>query len=93
MMNKKSQDKVAEFIRKLDGFQGEAALYRMEPSLEGHRYVVVSATTAPFTGPETFLFPATKAGKVKDWGELDGSIRGTLEHKKALKHAGYRLGV
>jgi len=75
----------------LAGFQGHAALYRLSKPLEGHRHVIVSAVVAMFSGPETFIFPATKAGEVTNYGELEGSYRGGLDHRRAIEGAGYRL--
>ena len=66
-------------------------LFQMDPPHEGHEYVVVSATFAMFSGPETYIFPATENGEVTDWGELNGSYRGDFDHDKALKNAGYKV--
>lgn len=55
-------------------------------------YVIVSATVVPFgSGPETYIFPATSGGEIDDWGELDGSMKGTLDHSEALAAAGYEV--
>lgn len=83
-------------------FTGRAALYRLDPPLatkdyddeptgEAHEYVVVSATVTPYSGPETYIFPADAEGKVTNWGELDGSFRGDLDHAEALRRAGYDI--
>lgn len=78
--------------RKLSGaFCGEARLFKMEPPLEKHKYVVVSAVVAEFSGPETYIFPANKKGEIKDWGELEGSQRGTLSHEDVLSDLGYAI--
>lgn len=87
------QTKTAQFIRTLYGFTGNAALYRMTPPHDGHEYVVVSATRVMFSGPETYIFPATSDGKVSDWCELDGSYRGSMSHESALANAGYTLAL
>ena len=81
----------AMFVKDLSGYTGEAKLYQLEPPLDGNEYVVVSATYAMFSGPETYIFPATPDGTVTGWGELDGSFRGELDHKLALKNAGYEV--
>ena len=91
----------ATFIRDLDGFTGEAKLYKLDPPMEEtdfdnevvgrHKYVVVSATVAMFTGPETYIFPSDENGNVTSWGELEGSYRGGLDHETALKNAGYSI--
>ncbi len=72
-------------------FTGHAALYRMEPPLDGCEFVIASATNAIYTGPETYLFPAGADGVVVDWEEMDGSYRGGLSHAKAFAGAGYSV--
>jgi hypothetical protein len=42
---------------------------------------------------ETFIFPADKDGCVLDWGELEGSYRGDLNHERALNGLGFELSV
>ncbi len=85
--------KTAKKIRELDGFKGEAALYEMSPPYEGHQFVVVSAISIAFdTGrSETYIFPSDAKGKVTDWGELEGSRRGTTSHSEILEEAGYEV--
>lgn len=85
-------------------FRGDARLYRVDPPIEYAKpwdqddppaktadYVVVSATNAMFTGPETYIFPATKDWEVINWMELDGSFRGGYDHERALLGAGYHV--
>ena len=83
-------------------FTGTAKLYKLSPPLQVEpaydgdfkgkvTYVVVSTAYAPFTGVETYIFPATKAGKVRNWGELGGSMRGTSSHSEVLESAGYAV--
>ena len=81
----------------LSGFTGHAAVYELfPPFIEGRRkcqFVVVSATNV-FPGlsePETYIFQSTKTGKVKKWGELEGSYKGGLSHSKALEGMGYKI--
>lgn len=90
----------ATFIRNLDDFTGDAALYRLTPAIatrswgnegETYEYVVVSATVVPLSGPETYIFGADETGNVLDWGELDGSFRGALDQDAALNGAGYQV--
>jgi hypothetical protein len=38
---------------------------------------------------ETFIFPADKFGEIKVFGELEGSQKGTLDHRVPLQDAGY----
>lgn len=65
-------------------------LYRLDPPLDGHEYVVVSAATV-MGEPETYIFPSDADGNVTSWGELDGSFKGALDHQAALRGAGYDL--
>lgn len=92
--------KTAKFLKDLEGFTGSAALFKLsKPVTYGYEdeagktsYVVVSSTFVPFTGPETYIFPADKDGEVLSWGELDGSFRGISDrddHEEALNNAGY----
>jgi hypothetical protein len=91
----------ATLVRHLANFTGDARLYRLDPPLSIDNgwdedtkgcvaeYVVVSATHAMFSGPETYIFPADADGNVTNWGELAGSYRGGLDHEAALSGAGY----
>ena len=56
------------------------------------KYVVVSATFAEFTGPETYIFEADKDGEITNWVELDGSFQGEKNHNRALANIGYWPG-
>ncbi len=94
-MTNNTDTNIATFIRFIDGEQGHVSLYHLTPSLDGHAYVYVSATNAPYTGPETYIFPAPGPDIMKleptNWGELDGSYRGSLSHSTALSNAGYEV--
>lgn len=89
--------KTARKIRDLSGFTGQAALYELSEFIEiggtdeVFNHIVVSATIVPYSGPETYIFPANADGTVADWGELNGSFRGGLDHEQALKNAGYAI--
>ena len=82
----------------LDGWFGRARAYEVDPPMQyddekATSYVVVSAVVA-YSGPETLIFPAKKQGDVFDvinFGELEGSFRGALDHEAALNNAGYRV--
>lgn len=90
-------------IKHLDGFRGEAILFRMEPPLKGHEYVVVSAINpkppegmnfmryADMFQPETYIFGADPDGHVTAWGELPGSFQGAMDIPRALTQAGYEV--
>lgn len=80
----------------LPNFNGHAALYKLNPPLKDysekeHEFVVVSSAEVPFSGPETYIFPANENGKVTSWGELECSERGVYDHATALGNAGYKI--
>lgn len=85
----------ATFIRRLKDWSAHANLYRLKPPLEcdGEKYtfVIVSAAVVPFSGPETFIFPADGTGEPYSYGELPGSIKGAYDHEAALENAGYKV--
>lgn len=66
------------------------ALFRCDPPLEGHEFVVASCACI-MGEPETYLFPSDSEGTISSWGELDGSIKGVLDYAAALGSAGYRV--
>lgn len=77
---------------------GDARQYRLSaPARFGWReddsgvteHVIVSATHAMYTGPETYIFPADAEGNLLEWSEMEGSYRGGLDHAEALRRAGY----
>lgn len=90
---------------RLPGARGHQALYELVPPLANsewdndaedfierlHRFVVVSAADVPYSGPETYLFPADETGEITSYGELPGSLRGVLDHDAALARAGYTV--
>jgi hypothetical protein len=83
----------ATMVNKLSGWRGDARVFKMEPAYEGHEYVIVSAADAPFSGPETYIFPTDNAvnDEPSSWGELPGSKRGTLSHYEVLSDLGYEV--
>lgn len=86
----------ATLIEKPFGWGGDARLYKVDPPMtyeDGRqtKYVVVSAVNVPFSGPETYIFPADSHGKALSWLELPGSFRGALDHTRALEGAGYDI--
>lgn len=91
-------------MNKLDGFTGDARLYRLDPPVETERhswtteadvkhyeYVIVSAVNVMFSGPETYIFGADSKGEIQSWSDLNGSFQGDLDHVRALKGAGYEV--
>lgn len=94
----------ATFIKDLDGFVGHAALYELskpveydkswgddDPPAKTTTLVIVSSAHVMFSGPETYIFAANKAGAVLDWSELAGSQKGSVSHEEALADAGYKM--
>lgn len=90
----------ATYIRAMAGFRGDARLYRVSPAMKFDSwddspavefdYAVVSAVVA-YSGPETYIFGADEYGTILEWCELKGSFRGGLDHRAALKNAGYEV--
>jgi len=80
---------------------GDQKLYRLDPPLSAYSwgdeeasaygYVVVSAVSAMFSGPETYIFGSDANGEITNWSELDGSFKGALDHEQALRNAGYEI--
>lgn len=54
------------------------------------RFIVSSAATV-LGKPEVYLFEATEDGLITNWCELSGSLKGTLDHEKAIKEAGWEI--
>lgn len=94
----------ATFLRELGSFRGTAKFYRLSEPVrycwcdgdekcpgEDHftQYVVVSAAVSFLEGPETYIFPASPDGDVISWGEMEGSFKGALNHKRAIEKAGW----
>lgn len=89
----------ATYIGVCHNMQSDARHYHLDPPLDGHQDVVVSAVVVnpgnPWIdffgqyGAETYIFPANEVGEVTDWGELEGSFHGDLDHIRALENAGY----
>lgn len=95
-------DKTARLLKaNLPAFLGVAHLFRVEPPLAGHEYVVVSALETAQHDPkapggtrmgvETYIFGADQTGRLTGDPELPGSTKGTLDHREALLSAGYEV--
>jgi len=80
----------------------EQKLYQVSPPMRTYywdeeetpdefEFVIVSAAIVPMSGPETYIFGADPDGEIIDWGELPGSYKGGLNHKRALRDAGYEI--
>jgi hypothetical protein len=101
-MKEKIMNKTAKLVKDVsENFKGNAALYKLStPAVykgydnedpQKFSYVVVSTSNVPFSGPETYIFPANESGDVVSWGELDGSMRGSYTHAEVLREAGYEV--
>jgi hypothetical protein len=62
----------------------------MEPPLNNNHFIITSAAIT-ISGPETLVFFANKDGRIVDWGELGGSIRGKLDHANCICNLGYSV--
>lgn len=71
-------------IRRIDSPTGRGTRCLWEV---GDHYIITSAVTIPHSGPETYVFRASREGEILSWIELDGSFRGGLNHDTAI--AGY----
>ena len=94
--------KIAHFVKKLDGWRGNAALYRVVPPMEQtaygldgttettkHGHIVVSGVHHAWAH-ETTGFPADSEGNTINMLDLF-CTRGTTNHRVALANAGYEL--
>ena len=95
--------RTATYLRDVTNYRGHASLYRLDPpaslgrwassSDDAADHVIVSAIDVPDSGPETYIFAADQHGKVTNWGELEGSFQGGLDHERALRDAGYEVAA
>ena len=81
----------AVYMQGVSGWRGDASLYKLDPPMGDHEYVIVSAVNAYGTEPETYIFPADEEGEATSMVELSGSYKGGLSHKQALENAGYEV--
>ena len=91
--------KTATFIKEITVWAGHAKLYKLDPPMNTDHYdggkkttthVVVSAACV-MGMPETYIFATDDNGKVANWGALEGSEKGDLDHERALQRAGYEV--
>lgn len=83
MMNK--------FAKKIKELPNNKILWEVFPRIDGNKYVITSASDVGPSGPETYVFPSNEKGEIIDWGELPGSYRGDLVHKKCFEKIGYKI--
>lgn len=89
--------KTATWVKDVSGYAGMAALYKLSEPLasydepeNSYEYVVVSAVHNRWA-TETYIFGSSESGRVSDWLELPGSVRGVYDLTVALNHAGYEV--
>ena len=87
--------KIAEFIKNIKHENGlgtlvNQKLFKLNTPLDGYTFVVTSGAYV-FGIPETYIFGTDENGKIANWGELTGSFRGSINHSKAIKDAGYKI--
>lgn len=86
----------AKFLRKADGFRGDARLYELNPPVvwpgfPEHELTHVIVSGVDVLGmDETYIFPANER-EILSWVELPGSIRGAIDHRRALEGAGWTV--
>lgn len=98
----------ATFVKRLtESFTGDARLYKLSQPIEyqdwdsekedyvtkSSEYVVVSAASVPFSGPETYMFPSDSEGHITDWGEIGASQKGHVSHETVLQESGYEMAA
>ncbi len=95
----------AKEIRKIDGWTADARLFKLsepvpygwdwdEENTKGLTdYVIISAALVPFSGAETYIFPAKKDGTAIEMLEMPGSFQGGLDHAAAIAGAGWALAA
>jgi len=77
--------------RKIKNVNDHQILWEVLPRIDGHKYVITSASNVQFTGPETYMFASDENGNIVDWCELPGSYRGELDHKKCFEYINYKI--
>lgn len=72
----------------------EAKVFKMDPPLEGHNYVLLSKVNRYVFELdekiiETYIFPCNEKGEVLSWLELQGSKKGVHSIDSILEDLGY----
>ncbi len=76
---------------KIKNISSHKILWEVMPRIDGNKYVITSTANTPLVGKEVYLFPADEKGNIIDWGELEGSYHGSLDHKKCFENIGYSV--
>lgn len=82
----------ATFLMSLkEGWAGDARLYRIEPPLDGHDWVIVSVVKGSIlSGPEAAIFACDENGDVMpSFKSLGDGPR--MDHAQILEEAGYSI--
>lgn len=87
--------KTATKVKEMEGWQGDAAVYRLDPPLDAHEFVVVSSVTLGISLPnyrssETMVFPSD-GEDATDFGEL--TMIPYMSHEDALADLGYEVAA
>lgn len=69
---------------------GQMTLWRCNPPLAEHEYVVSSSTRTLGGKAETLIFPANSSGSMTDKHELAG-MKGVLDPQTVFEDVGYTL--
>jgi hypothetical protein len=89
-----TETKIATRVKTITGWQGDAALYKLQPPLEHGPFVIVSAVDLPiritsYRTSETMIFPANEKGNEVDFDEL--AFVPYKSHVDALADLGYEV--
>ena len=92
--------KTAKYVKTIvdDGYHmaslyklSEPVRYTTRPGNEHYTDHVYVSSLDSLRMRECYIFPADEDGKVLDWLELEGSMKGVLSHEHVLDAAGYTL--
>lgn len=70
---------------------GSRELWRLDPPHEGHTFVVTSAVVGLNGIPELLIFGADSKGRIVSGQDLEGSCRGTLNHRLVMRACQYEV--
>ena len=81
-----------------DGYKYEYVVVSAIPNVGGMAAemdaILMLMTSTPkgvIGGPETYIFGADVHGTIVSWMDLPGSFKGSMDHAKALRNAGYEI--
>lgn len=88
----------AKFIKEAGKMRGLAHLFELselvpygwdEDSDRPTTKFVIASSISNEWGSEVYIFPADAAGKITDWGEMEGSFKGAGSPQDAIENAGW----